>query len=76
MAIEVLLPKLGFSMIEGVLAEWLVTDGTHIEQGKPLFSLESEKAGEEIESPATGRLRILKPSGETYSVGTVLAMIE
>ena len=27
MATEVLLPKIGFSMNEGVLAEWLVADG-------------------------------------------------
>ena len=63
-------------MDEGTLAEWLVADGAEITQGQPLFTLESEKAVEEIESPATGRLKILKPIGETYKVGTVLGEIE
>lgn len=75
MATEVLLPKLGFSMNEGELAEWLVEDGGQAVEGEPLFSLESEKSTQEVESPATGTLTILKPVGETYQVGTVLATI-
>jgi pyruvate/2-oxoglutarate dehydrogenase complex dihydrolipoamide acyltransferase (E2) component len=76
MTIEVILPKLGFSMTDGVLAEWLVEEGGQAVEGKPLYSLESEKSVQEVESPATGKLKILKGTGETYSVGTVLATIE
>jgi pyruvate/2-oxoglutarate dehydrogenase complex dihydrolipoamide acyltransferase (E2) component len=76
MATEVLLPKLGFSMNEGILAEWLVEHGAHVVEGQPLFSLESDKSTNEVESPATGILKILKQTGETYEVGTVLAAIE
>ena len=76
MAIEILLPKLGFSMNEGVLAEWLVADGGQAVEGEPLFALESDKSTNEIESPASGTLRILKDVGETYEVGTVLGIIE
>lgn len=76
MATEVLLPKLGFSMNEGQLAEWLVPDGGQAVEGQPLFALESEKSTQEVESPASGTLRIIKPIGETYEVGTVLAVIE
>lgn len=75
MAVEVLLPKLGFSMDEGELCEWLVADGGQAVEGQPLYTLESEKSTNEVESPATGTLRILAQPGETYSVGTVLAMI-
>jgi pyruvate/2-oxoglutarate dehydrogenase complex dihydrolipoamide acyltransferase (E2) component len=75
MAIEVLLPKIGFSMNEGVLSEWLVADGTQVAEGQPLFSVESDKSVNEIESPAAGTLKILKEVGETYAVGTVLAVI-
>lgn len=75
MSTEVLLPKLGFSMNEGVLTEWLVADGALATEGEPLFALESEKSVQEVESPATGTLRILKDVGETYEVGTVLAII-
>ena len=76
MAVEVLLPKLGFSMDEGELAEWLVPDGGQAVEGEPLYALESDKSTQEVESPASGTLRILKQPGETYQVGTVLAVIE
>jgi pyruvate/2-oxoglutarate dehydrogenase complex dihydrolipoamide acyltransferase (E2) component len=75
MSTPILLPKLGFSMNEGTIAEWLVEDGAEVRQGQALYSLESEKAAEEIEAPASGTLRILKPAHETYTVGTVLGEI-
>jgi pyruvate/2-oxoglutarate dehydrogenase complex dihydrolipoamide acyltransferase (E2) component len=76
MATEVLLPKIGFSMNEGELVEWLVADGGQAVEGQPLYSIESDKSTNEVESPASGTLKILKPVGETYEVGTVLAIIE
>jgi len=76
MAVEILLPKIGFSMNEGQIAEWLANDGDEVEIGQPLFSLESEKSTNEVECPASGRLRIVSQIGETYEVGTVLGYIE
>lgn len=76
MAVDVLLPKIGFSMNEGTLAEWLVADGGQAVEGQPLYALESEKSTQEVESPATGTLRIVAQIGETYEVGTLLATIE
>jgi pyruvate/2-oxoglutarate dehydrogenase complex dihydrolipoamide acyltransferase (E2) component len=76
MATEIILPKIGFSMSEGTLAEWLVKDGAEVTAGAPLFSLESDKSATEVESPATGVLRVLKPIGEVYPVGTVIGLIE
>jgi pyruvate/2-oxoglutarate dehydrogenase complex dihydrolipoamide acyltransferase (E2) component len=76
MAVEVLLPKIGFSMNEGTLAEWLVADGGQAVEGEPLYALESEKSTQEVESPASGTLKIIAQTGETYEVGTLLATIE
>lgn len=76
MATEIILPKLGFSMSEGELSEWLVEDGGRVTEGEPLLSVESEKSTNEVEAPASGVLRIFKQSGETYDVGTVLGVIE
>lgn len=76
MATDILLPKIGFSMNEGVLSEWLVPDGGHAVEGEPLYSLESEKSTQEVESPATGTLRITAVVGETYEVGALLGTIE
>ena len=76
MATEVLLPKLGFSMNEGTLSEWLFGDGEHVTQGEALYLLESDKSTNEVEAPATGILRVLKEEGASYEVGTVLGYIE
>ena len=75
MATQILLPKLGFSMNEGMLAEWLVADGGAVKEGDPLFALESDKSTQEVESPASGTLKIIAQAGETYEVGTVLGEI-
>ena len=75
MATQILLPKLGFSMNEGVLAEWLIVDGGTVSEGEPLFALESDKSTQEVESPASGTLKIIAQPGETYEVGTVLGEI-
>lgn len=75
MAIEILLPKLGFSMNEGMLTEWLFADGGQVTEGQALFALESDKSTQEVDAPASGTLRILKAPGEVYEVGTVLGEI-
>ncbi len=75
MSTEILFPKIGFSMEEGTLTEWLVADGATVKAGEPLYSLESDKSVVEIEAPASGRVRIKAKAGETYQVGAVLGEI-
>lgn len=76
MSTQVLLPKLGFSVNEAALVEWLVPDGGPVTRGQLLYTLESEKSVQEIEAPTDGRLKILKQAGETYEVGTIIGEIE
>jgi pyruvate/2-oxoglutarate dehydrogenase complex dihydrolipoamide acyltransferase (E2) component len=76
MATQVLLPKLGFSMNEGLLSEWMVDDGAEVTEGQPIYALESDKSTNEVESPASGKIKILAEIGETYEVGHLLAEIE
>ena len=75
MATQVLFPKIGFSMEEGVLSEWLVADGGEVTAGQPLYALESDKSVQEVESPAAGKLKIIGQTGETYKVGDVIGEI-
>lgn len=75
MAFQVTIPKIGFSMNEGILGEWLIEDGSQVTEGDPLYSLESDKSTNEVESPATGTLKIIGEVGETYEVGAVIAEI-
>ncbi|VVO21178.1 biotin/lipoyl-containing protein [Pseudomonas fluorescens] len=72
MTTQIILPKLGFSVNEAVLVEWMVDDGAEVNKGDPLYCIESEKSLQEIEAPANGVLRILKEAGESYDVGTVI----
>ncbi len=75
MSTPVLPPKIGFSMSEGTLAEWLVTDGATVTEGQPIYALETEKATEEVESPAAGVLKIIGQPGTLHQVGDLVAEI-
>lgn len=75
MAFQVTIPKIGFSMNEGILSEWLVDDGAQVTEGQPLYAIESDKSTNEVDSPASGTLKIIGEVGETYEVGTVIAEI-
>jgi pyruvate/2-oxoglutarate dehydrogenase complex dihydrolipoamide acyltransferase (E2) component len=76
MTTDVLIPKIGFSMSEGTLGSWMVADGDSVREGQPIYTLESEKSVEEVEAPATGRLRIVGIPGTVYQVGAVVAIID
>src|SRR5215210_1387386 len=76
MTIEITVPRLGWSMEEGTFAGWLKRDGEFVRKGDVLFSLEGDKATQEIESFEDGILRLLPDGprpGDTVRVGQVLA---
>lgn len=58
MPIEITIPRLGWSMDEGNFVAWLKQDGEPVKSGEPLFTLESEKAAQDIEATDSGVLRI------------------
>jgi pyruvate/2-oxoglutarate dehydrogenase complex dihydrolipoamide acyltransferase (E2) component len=72
---QILMPKIGFSMNEGTLSEWLVADGDRVTVGQPIYALESDKSVQEIESDAAGTIKLIAQEGEVYQVGEVLAEI-
>lgn len=70
---ELLVPKLGLTMTEGVLVEWAVQPGEPFKAGQLLFVIESEKAASEIGAEADGvLLEITAQAGETLPCGTVI----
>ena len=76
MAIEIVVPRLGWSMEEGTFGEWLKPDGATVARGEPLFVLEGEKSAQDIEAVDAGILRIPKSGprpGDIVKVGQVLA---
>jgi pyruvate dehydrogenase E2 component (dihydrolipoamide acetyltransferase) len=76
MITEIILPKLGQTMEEGAIVEWLKKEGDEIKRGEVLFTVESDKAVLEVESTARGFLRrILVPAGQTVPVLTAVAIM-
>ena len=78
MAIKVTVPRLGWSMDEGTLTEWLKRDGEFVRKGDMVFVLEGDKAAQEIESFDEGILKLLPDGprpGDTVQVGQLLAYL-
>ena len=76
MDIEVILPKFGWTMEEALITDWLKQVGDRVEEDEPLFVIETDKANQEVPSPATGILReILFSRGETVPVGEIIAYL-
>ena len=75
MSTSLTIPRLEMAMTEGVLAEWLVADGAQVKEGDPIYVIETGKAVQEIQAPASGRLMHKAQAGETYLVGTDIGEI-
>jgi 2-oxoglutarate dehydrogenase E2 component (dihydrolipoamide succinyltransferase) len=75
MAVEIKVPSVGESISEGVLARWIKKDGAAVRTGEPLFELETDKATQEVPSPADGVLKIDVPEGTTVAIGSVVGQI-
>ena len=78
MAVDVVMPRLGWTMEEGTLVEWSKNDGDAVSAGEVIMLVESDKAVTEVESFDDGILRIPPGSpapGSTVPIGTFLAFI-
>lgn len=78
MAYEVTMPRLGWTMEEGIFGEWLKQDGDDVQPGDLLFTVEGDKATQEVEVFEGGILRLppdAPASGDVIPVGALLAYI-
>jgi pyruvate dehydrogenase E2 component (dihydrolipoamide acetyltransferase) len=78
MAYEITLPRLGWDMVEGSLGSWLKKDGEYVQAGEMLFSVEGDKAVQDVEALDSGYLHILPGGpqlGDKVPVGTVLGYL-
>lgn len=70
---EFRMPKLGLTMTEGLLAEWLLAPGRSFVKDQVLFVIETDKAANEVTADSAGVvLEILTVVGETVPVGHVI----
>ncbi|MFM8858347.1 MAG: 2-oxo acid dehydrogenase subunit E2 [Actinomycetota bacterium] len=75
MSTEFVMPKLGLTMEEGKIIEWLVDDGAHVEAGTPVLRIETDKVESDVESPASGRLKRTALAGDTFKCGEVIGRL-
>jgi len=69
MAAEFVMPKLGLTMEEGTISEWLVADGADVAAGAPVLRIETDKTETDIEAPSAGVLHQGAQVGETFACG-------
>ena len=75
MANEFVMPKLGLTMEEGTILQWLVDDGAPVQAGVPVMLIETDKVESEVESPGAGRLHRLGAEGDTFACGAVVGYL-
>jgi len=76
MPVEIVMPKLGLTMTEGLIVEWRKKEGDPVKKGDILFVLETEKVTYEVEAPEDGTLgKILVKEQETVPVGAAVAYL-
>jgi len=76
MTINVLMPRLGETVVEGTVSRWLVAEGESVQKLAPLLEISTDKIDTEIPSPADGvLLKIHVPAGATVAAGALIAVI-
>ncbi len=77
MKVKVKVPRLGLTVEDVIVMEWLKQVGDAVEAGEVIGVIEADKSTLELESPATGTLsEIIGEIGETYEIGEPLAVLE
>src|SRR6476646_3934146 len=75
--IDVVMPQMGESIVEGTLTKWLKKPGERVERDEPLFEISTDKVDTEIPSPAAGTLsEVLVQEGATVGINTIVAKID
>src|SRR5229473_8430508 len=74
--IDIVMPQMGESIVEGTLTKWLKKPGDRVERDEPLFEISTDKVDTEIPSPVAGTMgEILVEEGKTVGINTVVGRI-
>jgi 2-oxoglutarate dehydrogenase E2 component (dihydrolipoamide succinyltransferase) len=76
MPIEVKIPAVGESITSGVVSVWHKKSGEVVNEGEPLFTLETDKVSTEIVAEKSGLLETKVPEGQEVKIGEVVATID
>jgi len=75
--VEMVMPKMGESIMEGTILSWLKKEGDKIEQDESVLEVATDKVDTEVPATHAGTLKtILAKEGEVVEVGKPIALIE
>jgi len=74
---EILMPKMGESIIEATITKWLKSKGEAVGEDESIAEIATDKVDSEIPSPVEGTIvEILFKEGDVVPVGKVIAVID
>ncbi len=74
---EIIMPKMGESIIEATITKWLKVEGDQLEEDDAIVEIATDKVDSEIPSPVEGKLvKTLYQEGDVVAVGEVIALVE
>ena len=76
MATDIVIPQLGESISEAVIASWLKAEGEYVEVDEEIVELETDKVTMPLPSTAAGVLKHGAEEGDTVAVGAVIASVD
>lgn len=76
MAVEIVVPEMGESVVEATVGHWLKQEGERVQASETLVELETDKVNLEVSAPNAGVLHIERKEGEDVKVGDVIGRIE
>ena len=76
MSIEVKVPSVGESVTSGVVSAWHKKSGEFVNEGEPLFALETDKVSTDIVAEKSGVLETKVSEGQEVKIGEVVAVID
>ncbi|MEY3452191.1 MAG: dihydrolipoamide acetyltransferase [Bacteroidota bacterium] len=75
--VEMVMPKMGESIMEGTILKWLKNVGDNIKQDEAVLEVATDKVDTEVPSTYAGVLKeIICKEGEVVAVGKTIAIIE
>ncbi|RMG29153.1 MAG: 2-oxo acid dehydrogenase subunit E2 [Bacteroidetes bacterium] len=74
---ELVMPKMGESIIEATILKWIKQPGDEVEQEETILEIATDKVDSEVPSPVDGKLLEVRfKEGDVVPVGEVIALIE
>ncbi len=73
---DVIVPRLGVTVTEVTIVEWLVADGEAVTPGQPILIVATDKTEAEIEATSAGVLKHGVCPEENCEVGAIIGTIQ